>query len=84
GVFRIDGAPPGNYRILIEKLDGRSLVFDDFRYSQFVQSNSPLISFPDEYYNGDTESSTDDPFDFVEITVLDGQITQDINFITNN
>jgi len=84
GVLRIDEVPAGNYRILIEKLDGRSPAFDDFRYSQFVQSNSPLISFPDEYYNGERESSTDDPLDFIEITVMGGETTQDIIFITND
>lgn len=84
GVFRIDGAPPGNYRILIEKLDGRSAVFDDFRYSKYVVSNSPSTSFPDEYFNGERESSADDPFDFIEIAVVDGETTQDITFITND
>jgi hypothetical protein len=31
GEFRIDGVPAGNYRILIEKLDGRAPVFEKER-----------------------------------------------------
>ncbi|HEX9666534.1 MAG TPA: carboxypeptidase-like regulatory domain-containing protein [Thermodesulfobacteriota bacterium] len=84
GEFRIDGVPSGNYRILIEKLDGRSLVFQDFRYSDFVKQNSPLISFPDEYFNGTEESSDDDLEDSVEIIVINGQTTGGINIITND
>jgi hypothetical protein len=84
GEFRIDGVPAGNYRILVEKLDGRSPVFQDFRYSDFVDQNSPLISFPDEYFNGAEESSDDNPEDFVEITVTSGQTTGGIDIITND
>lgn len=84
GAYRIDGLPPGNYRVLIERLDGRSVVFDKEIYSDFVESNSPLISFPDEYYNGDGESSSDNPLDSVAVTVVNGQITQGINFVTND
>jgi hypothetical protein len=76
--------PSGNYRILIEKLDGRSLAFQDFRYSDFVEQNSPSISFPDEYFNGVEESSDDNPQDSVEITVINGQTTGGINIITND
>jgi hypothetical protein len=84
GEFRIDGVPSGNYRILIEKLDGRSLAFQDFRYSDFVEQNSPSISFPDEYFNGVEESSDDNPQDSVEIKVINGQTTGGINIITND
>lgn len=84
GEFRIDGVPPGKYRILVEKLDGRSPAFQDFRYGDFVDQNSPLISFPDEYFNGAEESSDDNPEDFVDITVTDGQTTGGINIITND
>ncbi|MBI4228437.1 MAG: carboxypeptidase regulatory-like domain-containing protein, partial [Deltaproteobacteria bacterium] len=84
GEFRIDGVPAGNYRILIERLDGRSPVFQDFRYSDFVTENSPLISFPDEYFNGADESSNDDPQDSVEVRVVNGQTAGGINFITND
>ena len=84
GVFIIEFVPDGTYLLLIEKMDGRSLVFDDFRYSDFVQFNNPFLSFPDEYYNGAGESSSDDPLEFVEITVSDGQIIEGINFITND
>jgi hypothetical protein len=84
GEFRIDGVQSGNYRILIEKLDGRSLSFQDRRYGSFVEQNSPLIPFPDEYYNAGKESSDDDPQDSVEITVINGQTTGGVNIITND
>lgn len=85
GEFRIDGVPSGTYIILIEKLDGRSLVFQARRYSDFVaQENSPFISFPDEFFNGVEESSDDNPEDSVEITVRNGQTTGGIDFITND
>ena len=84
GVYRIDGIPQGDYLVLIERLDGRSTVFDKARYSDFVESDSPLLSFPDEYFNGDGESSTDNPPDSVKVTVVNGQTTQGINFITND
>lgn len=84
GVFYIGGVPPGDYRVLIERLDGRSSGFDSERYSAFVATNSPGISFPDEYYNGAGESSTDNPTEFVVVTVTGGQTTQGINFITND
>lgn len=84
GEFRIDGVPAGNYRILIEKLDGRSPVFQVARYGDFVGQNSPSISFPDEYFNGAEESSDDNPEDSVNITVREGQTTEGIDFITNN
>ena len=84
GEFRIDGVPAGNYRILIEKLDGRSLAFQARRYSDFVGQNSPSISFPDEYFNGADESSDDDPGDSVEVTVRNGQTTGGIDIITND
>ena len=85
GEFRIDGVPAGNYRILIEKLDGRALAFQARRYSDFVQqNNSPFISFPDEYFNGADESADDNPKDSVEITVRNGQTTGGIDIITND
>jgi hypothetical protein len=84
GEFRIDGVPSGKYRILIEKLDGRSLAFQAPRYGVFVEQNSPSISFPDEYFNGAEESSDDNPEDSVEITVTNGQTTGGINIITND
>jgi len=65
-------------------MDSRSQVFEPFRYSDFVETNNPIISFPDEYYNGTDESSTDNPSDFVVVTVNAGQTTQNINFITND
>jgi len=83
GIYLIEGVPPGNYRVLIEKMDSRSLVFDPIRYSDFVFLNNPGISFPDEYYNGENESSSDNPLDFDVVTVNAGQTTQNINIIAN-
>jgi hypothetical protein len=84
GEFRIDGVTSGNYIVLIEKLDGRSLAFQARRYSDFVEQNSPFITFPDEYFNGAEESPDDNPEDFVEITVSNGQTTGGIDIITND
>lgn len=84
GEFRIDGVPSGNYTVLIEKLDGRSLAFQARRYSDFVEETNPSISFPDEYFTGAEESSDDNPEDSVEITVRNGQTTGAIDIITND
>ncbi len=84
GLYVIEGVPTGTYRVLIEKMDSRSPVFEPVRYSIFVILNNPTISFPDEYYNGANESSTDDPLESVVVTVNVGQTTQNINFITND
>ena len=90
GFFQIDRLPPGNYRVLIENLDGRSSIFNPSIYSDFVQDQNPLeafpneIAFPDEYFNGDSESSSDNVNDFSVINVEAGEITTGIDFITNN
>jgi len=83
GIFLIENVPTGNYRVLIEKMDSRNLIFEPFRYGLFVINNNPTISFPDEYYNGADESSTDNPLDFDVVTVNAGQTTQNINIIAN-
>jgi len=84
GLYVIEGVPAGTYRVLIEKMDSRSTVFEPVRYDTFVILNNPTISFPDEYYNGANESSTDNPLESVVVIVNDGQTTQNINFITND
>ena len=84
GLYVIEGVPAGTYRVLIEKMDSRSPVFDPVRYDTFVLINNPTISFPDEYYNGANESSTDNPLESVVVTVNADQTTQNINFITND
>lgn len=84
GFFQIDRLPPGNYRVLIERLDGRSGVFADTIYSDFVEDQNPFIAFPDEYFNGEDESSTDNPADFVVINVVAGEISTGVDFVTNN
>lgn len=84
GFFEISGLPPGSYKVLIEKMDSRLRAYDPTRYSDFIISDNPSISFPDEYYNGQNESSNDDPEDFVTINVAAGQISSGINFITND
>lgn len=83
GAFMLQGVPPGRYRILIERIDGRGNVSPN-RLGNFVSSNAPSLIFPDEYYNGSRESANDDPNDFEEVNVLSDQITQGINFITND
>lgn len=84
GFFEITGLPPGDYVVLIEKLDSRTRAFSPSRYSDFVISDTPSISFPDEYFNGMNESSDDDPDDFVEVSVRAGRVTGGIDFITND
>ena len=87
GFFQIDRIPPGDYKVLIERLDARDGgggVFADTRYSDFVEAENPFIAFPDEYFNGNNESDDDDPMDFVIIEVEEGLITTGVDFITNN
>lgn len=84
GFFEITGLPPGNYVVLIEKMDSRTRAFSPSRYSDFVISDTPSISFPDEYFNGMNESSDDDPDDFVEVGVQAGRVTGGIDIITND
>lgn len=84
GFFEITNLPPGQYRVLIEKMDSRVRAFSPSRYSDFVISDNPSISFPDEYFNGQNESADDDPEDFTAVRVQPGQITGGINFITND
>lgn len=84
GFFQIDRIPPGNYKVLIERLDARSSVFSDTIYSDFVEDQSPFIAFPDEYFNGSDESSDDNPLEFDVVTVTEGEVTTGVDFITNN
>ena len=83
GVFLIRGVPPGKYRILIERVNGRGNVSPS-QFGSFVSSNAPSLIFPDEYYNGERESDNDDPNDFEEVTISPDQITNGIDFITND
>ncbi len=84
GVYQIDNIPPGSYKVLIEKMDDRSGAFDPDRYSAFVDNEQPPVAFPDEYYNGSNESSTDNPSDFTPVEVKAGEIASGVNIITNN
>ena len=58
--------------MLIEKMDSRSPVFEPGRYDTFVLINNPTISFPDEYYNGANESSTDNPLPLILPVLITG------------
>lgn len=84
GYFEISFVPPGNYRVLIEKMDSRNNVFQPQRYTDFIVSDNPQISFPDEYFNGANEGPDDDPGDFVIINVTAGDVVSGIDFITND
>lgn len=84
GFFQIDRIPPGDYRVLIENLDDRSSAFNPAIFSDFVEDQSPSIAFPDEYFNGNDESSDDDPLEFDVVTVTEGEVTTGVDFITNN
>lgn len=83
GAFSIQNVPPGTYRVVIERMDDRSSAFDPTRYSIFVIAGTTL-DFPDEYYNGVDESSTDDPSDFVPVVVTNGVTINGIDIITND
>jgi len=39
GIFLIENVPAGNYRVLIEKMDSRNVIFEPNRYSFFVIDN---------------------------------------------
>ena len=85
GTFSIQNVPAGNYRVLIERMDNRSGAFQPNRVSVFVVAaviGQP--SFPDEYFNGVDESANDDPNDSTVVSVNDGQVTNGIDFITND
>ena len=86
GAFTIQNVPPGSYRVLIEKLDGRNSVFNinTTGYSDFISAESTTLNFPDEYYNGADESDSDVTTDFELVAVTNGVITDDIDFITND
>lgn len=89
GAFDIQNVPPGSYKVLIEQMNSRSGAFDPDRYSDFViVENLNLvflgISFPDEFYNGNDESTGDDPNAFVVVSVVGGQVASGIDFITND
>jgi len=83
GAFSIQNIPPGTYRVVIEKMDDRSSVFDPARYSDFVIAGTTL-DFPDEYWNGADESDEDTPSDFEPIVVTNGSTVNGIDIITNN
>jgi hypothetical protein len=83
GAFSIQNLPPGTYRVVIEKMDDRSSVFDPDRYSLFVIAGTTL-DFPDEYWNGADESDDDTPSDFETIVVTNGSTVNGIDIITNN
>ena len=83
GVYFIQGLPPGTYRVLIERIDGRGNVTAN-TLGNYVSSNAPNLVFPDEYYNAQRESNNDNPDDFEEVTVLADQVTNGIDFITND
>lgn len=83
GAYFIQGLPPGTYRVLIERIDGRGNVTPN-TLGSFVSSNAPSLVFPDEYYNAERESDNDNPDDFEEVTVFADQVTDGIDFITND
>ena len=84
GDFSIENVPAGNYRVLIEKMDDRSGAFDVARYSAYLIAEATNLNFPDEYYNGASESSTDDTSDFDILSVPGGGVISGIDIITND
>ena len=85
GAFSIQNAPPGTYRVLIERLDGRNAFFDSVgTYSEFITQEATTTTFPDEYWNGAGESAIDDPMDIETVVVTNGMTVNGIDFITND
>ena len=84
GEFCIQNVPAGTYRVLIERLDGSPAAFTPSRYSPFILDEATTLVFPDEYWNGASESDSDDPMEIETIIVMDGMTVNGINFITND
>ena len=85
GAFSIQFVPPGTYRVLIERMDSRNDFFDRInRYSDFVENEVTTLAFPDEYWNGTDESSSDNILENTTIVVTNGGIVNGVNFITND
>lgn len=84
GEFCIQNVPAGTYRVLIERLDGSPAAFTPSRYSPFILDEATTLVFPDEYWNGASESDSDDPMEIETIIVMDGMTEPGINFITND
>ena len=84
GEFCIQNVPAGTYRVLIERLDGSPAAFQTNRYSDFISNEVTTLVFPDEYWNGANESSTDDVMEVETIVVMDGATVNGIDFITND
>jgi len=81
GKYQIKGLPPGNYQIIVENIDGRNNVTRQ-RISSSLVAATPV--FPDEFYSGTNETSSDDPALAQNITVFDQQTTANIDFILNS
>ena len=86
GKFCIQNVPAGTYRVLIEGLvgPGKPAAFDPDRYSPYIINEVTDIEFPDEYWNGVSESNSDDPMEVETIVVIDGMTVAGIDFVTND
>jgi len=88
GDYLLPGLPAGNYKVLIQPLDGDvgGFPLTPALISAHLQTITNNTDFPEEFYNGGDESgnpATDDPTGFVPVTVNAGTVTSGINFVTN-
>jgi len=86
GRFRIQGVPPGRYRVLIEGVNRRGGVSGDALASGAGSLGSePFALGVDEFWQpGDTyDPALDDPVASVEVAVRAGRDTGSIDFVLN-
>jgi YVTN family beta-propeller protein len=88
GLYSVPGLSPGNYKLYIHPLDGNVFGYPltAAHISAYLQTLTKITDFPEEFYNGTSESSnpvTDIPTNFTNVSVTAGQTTSGINVITN-
>lgn len=79
GSYRINHLPAGQYRVLIEMLDGRGVDLTPDKIDGLYEAYYPEMDIADQYYKISTDGSTGADSD--EVTLTDGTITEDIDFV---
>jgi hypothetical protein len=78
GTYRIQGLPPGDYLVEIQQINPNA----DGGSGIGPLNNQFPVTVP-EFYNAAGESATDNPSDFVPVTVTAGGVTENIDIILN-
>ena len=78
GTYRIQGLPPGDYLVEIQQINP-----DADGASGIGPLNKQFPVTVPELYNAAGESATDNPNDFVPVTVTAGGVTENIDIILN-